>query len=77
MSRISEYEVENLFIDRLEGIGYKYIDLSNYDDILANFRKQLAAFNSEALVEAKGEAWGITHDREATYKPIITIRRFL
>lgn len=56
MSRISEYEVETLFIDRLENIGYKYIDLANYDDVITNFREQLAGFNAEALIEAKGEA---------------------
>lgn len=56
MSRISEYDVETLFIDRLEGIGYEYVDLKNYDDVLANFRKQLAIFNADKLIEAKGVA---------------------
>ena len=56
MSHVSEYDVETLFIDRLESIGYKYVDLKNYDDVLANFRKQLAAFNSEKLIDAKGLA---------------------
>lgn len=27
---ISEYEVENLFIERLGTIGYKYVELKNY-----------------------------------------------
>lgn len=36
MGRISEYEVENLFIDRLESIGYEYTELKNYDDVLEN-----------------------------------------
>jgi len=44
MAHISEYEVENKFIDRLESIGYEYVDLKDYDDVLANFRKELAAF---------------------------------
>lgn len=56
MSRKSEYEVENLFIDRLESIGYTYLELNNYDDVLANFRRQLAIFNKEKLIEKKGEA---------------------
>ena len=56
MAHISEYDVENLFIDRLERIGYEFVDMSNYDDVVANFRKQLAAFNAPKLVEAKGEA---------------------
>lgn len=54
MSHVSEYDVETLFIDRLESIGYNYVDLKNYDDVLANFRKQLAAFNSEKLIATKG-----------------------
>ena len=28
------------------------------------------------IVEAKGTAWGITHDRKATCKSIVAIRRF-
>lgn len=56
MSHVSEYDVETLFIDRLESIGYNYVDLKNYDDVLANFRKQLAAFNSEKLIATKGVA---------------------
>ena len=56
MAHISEYDVENLFVDRLESIGYEFVDMSNYDDVVANFRKQLAAFNAPKLVEAKGEA---------------------
>lgn len=56
MPHISEYEVETKFIDRLESIGYQYTDLGNYDDVLANCRKQLAAFNAPKLKEAKGSA---------------------
>lgn len=56
MSRISEYEVENLFIDRLEGIGYDYIDLRNYNDVVDNFRKQFVTFNKDKLIEKKGSA---------------------
>ena len=57
MSHISEYEVETKFIDRLESIGYQYTELDNYDDVLANCRKQLAIFNAPKLVEAKGTAF--------------------
>lgn len=28
MAHTSEYEVEDIFIDRLEGIGYKFIKLT-------------------------------------------------
>lgn len=30
MSHISEYEVENILIDRLESIGYSFIKLNTY-----------------------------------------------
>lgn len=51
MSHISEYEVENMFIDRLESIGYKFIKLDDYDAVLANLRTQLALFNAKKLAE--------------------------
>ena len=52
----SEYEVEELFIERLCEIGYSYVDLKNYEGVLSNFRKQIALFNKEKLIEKKGEA---------------------
>ena len=51
MSHISEYEVENILIDRLESIGYSFIKLNTYEDVLANFRAQLAEFNAKKLEE--------------------------
>lgn len=51
----SEYEVETIFIDRLQEMNYTYVDLKNYDDVVDNFRKQLAKFNSEKLIEVKGD----------------------
>ena len=56
MPRISEYEVEMKFIDRLESIGYQYVELGDYNDVLVNCREQLAAFNAVKLKEAKGSA---------------------
>lgn len=56
MAHVSEYDAENLFIDRLESIGYEFVEMHDYDDVVANFRKQLAAFNAKKLTEAKGEA---------------------
>ena len=53
MPHISEYDVETKFIDRLESIGYKYVELKNYDDVLENCRTQLASFNAPKLKEAK------------------------
>ena len=32
MAHISEYKVETKFIDRLESIGYEYVDLKNYGE---------------------------------------------
>ena len=52
----SEYEVESKFIDKLENIGYEYVELKNYDDVIDNFRTQLAKFNQNKLIEQKGIA---------------------
>lgn len=56
MSRISEYEVEEMFINKLESIGYDYIDLKNYADVLDNFKTQLCKLNASKLIEKKGTA---------------------
>ncbi len=56
MSHTSEYDVETLFINRLESIGYSYVDLKNYDAVVANFKSHLEKFNSAKLIEAKGSA---------------------
>ena len=50
---ISEYEVENLFIERLESIGYRYVELKNYTSVMLNFKKQLEEFNKEEITKAK------------------------
>lgn len=52
----SEYEMESIFIERLEKLGYCYVEISNYDDVLTNFRKQFCEVNKDALVFAKGTA---------------------
>ena len=56
MPHILEYEVEDKFIERLESLGYTFATLNNYDDVLANFRLELAKFNAKKLIDAKGEA---------------------
>ena len=57
MSKVqSEYDVEIKFIERLKGIGYEYIELKNYEDVINNFRQKLTEFNSKKLIEAKGVA---------------------
>ena len=53
---ISEYEVEDRFINRLTEIGYEYVKLNNYDDVKANFRQQLCKVNADKLTDAKGIA---------------------
>ena len=63
MARIkSEYEVENLYIDRLIDMGYQYVSLSNYTDVCENFRKNFCKLNEKELIEAKGSA--ILSDKE-------------
>ena len=36
-----EYDVETKFIDRLESIGYEYIELKDYSDVLKYFKNKL------------------------------------
>ncbi len=56
MPHISEYEVETKFIDRLESIGYEYVELKDYGEVLDNFKAQIVKFNENKLIEAKGSA---------------------
>ena len=56
MTHISEYDVETKFIDRLESIGYEYVELKNYPSVLGNFFTQLTKFNAKKLIEKKGKA---------------------
>ncbi|GEM_PF-4308980 len=48
-AHIYEYEVETKFIDRLEFIGYEYVELKNYNDVIDNFREQLTRFNEAKI----------------------------
>ena len=52
----SEYEVESLFIDRLQELQYEYAPMKNYDDVIRNFRIQFCKTNEAALKEMKGKA---------------------
>ena len=52
----SEYEVESLYIERLEQLGYEFVALSNYTDVCNNFRRQFCKLNSKVLTDAKGTA---------------------
>lgn len=53
---MTEYEVEEIFINQLKEQGYSYVNMANYDDVLANFREQFCKVNAKALVESKGIA---------------------
>lgn len=52
----SEYQVEELYIDRLDDMGYEYVELKNYDDVCSNFRKQFCKLNAKELNAVKGKA---------------------
>ena len=47
--------METKFIDRLESIGYEYVELKNYSDVLANFKEKFEEFNKDKL-QANGVA---------------------
>ena len=34
--------------------GWKFVELKNYEDVKANFRKQICKFNADKLIAAKG-----------------------
>ena len=53
---VSEYEVENLFIERLGTIGYQFIQLRDYAEVKKNFKDQLQKFNKAAIIESKGNS---------------------
>ena len=44
-----EYEIETIFIDQLESIGYQFVDMANYDDVVSNFRVQFCKVNQRFL----------------------------
>lgn len=57
MARVkSEYEVEEQFIERLEELGYEYVELKDYNEVINNFRKQICEKYSEELMAKKGKA---------------------
>lgn len=52
----SEYVVEKHLIEQLSRMGYRFVRMSNHDDLLTNLREQICKVNRDKLVEAKGEA---------------------
>lgn len=56
MGVVSEYMLEELFIQRLISIGYEFVELRDYKAVINNFRTQLAKLNADKLIEKKGVA---------------------
>lgn len=52
----NEYKVEIDYIGHMQMLGWKFVELKNYEDVKANFRKQLCKFNADKLIAAKGVA---------------------
>jgi cell division protein FtsB len=72
----SEYEVETIFIDRLQEMNYEYVDLKNYDDVVNNFRKQLAKFNSEKLIEVNSRVTQNQEEYQKEYEKLVNEYEF-
>lgn len=53
---LSEYEVENKLLTRLEEMQYAVVPMRDYADLLRNFREEVCRLNATKLIEAKGEA---------------------
>lgn len=52
----NEYKVEIDYIEYMQMLGWKFIELKNYEDVKANFKKQICKFNADKLIAAKGVA---------------------
>ena len=52
----NEYKVEIDYIEHIQMLGWKFVELKNYEDVKANFRKQICKFNADKLIAAKGVA---------------------
>ncbi len=46
---VTEYDVENKFIEVIQRNWYKYSSISNYDELLENFRAKLNELNADKL----------------------------
>ena len=52
----NEYKVEIDYIEHMQILGWKFIELKNYDELKINFRNQICRFNADKLIAAKGVA---------------------
>ena len=50
----NEYKVETDYIKHMEGLGWEFVTLNDYNAVKENFRKQICKFNAGKLIEAKG-----------------------
>lgn len=48
-----EYEVENMYIEKLCKLGYEYADIHNSNALEENFKKQFCKFNEKKIKEKK------------------------
>lgn len=53
---MNEYTVEKKYIEHMQKIGWKFVELKNYDELKINFRNQICRFNADKLIAAKGVA---------------------
>lgn len=56
VKNMNEYTVEKKYIEHMQKIGWKFIELKNYDELKINFRNQICRFNADKLIAAKGVA---------------------
>ena len=62
---------------RTKGIEVASLEEAQAGDVIC-YNGHVAIYDGKGyIVEAKGEAWGITHDRKADCKTILAIRRFV
>ena len=54
MSYISEAQIEQDLLSQLKSLGYELVTIRDYNDLVVNFRKQLARLNQADLDTKKG-----------------------
>ena len=54
MSNVLEAQIEQELLMQLKGMGYDLVTIDSYDELVANFRKQLARLNQADLDAKKG-----------------------
>ena len=81
MSTESEYQLELKLIEQLKGLDYTFVNISNEDELLANFQMQLEAFNSHTYTPQEFEqilnhlGKGNVFEKARTLRDRVAIRR--